>query len=133
MIFYVQTPFMIIIHMSVHLGLLSITIISHIRYSSIFIFIGVNLVIFHNGALIVLGSNTINKTSMSPRCCRHGTPSHKRAMIVASLLWLAFVDKRRGVQSVSDVEPFRRGVLSASFFLGHQDRLVFHTIIFLPT
>ena len=49
-IFYVQTPFMIIIHVSVHLGLSSITIISYIQYASVIIIIDVNLVIFHNGA-----------------------------------------------------------------------------------
>ena len=33
MIFYVQTSFMIIIHMSAHLGLSSIIIISYIQYA----------------------------------------------------------------------------------------------------
>ena len=60
MIIYVQTLFMIIIHVSVHLSLLPIIIISHIRYDSIIIIIDVHLVTFHNGAWIVLGLNTIN-------------------------------------------------------------------------
>ena len=55
MIFYIQTLFMIIIHVIVHLGLLPIIIISHIQYVSIIIIIDVHLVIFHNGAWIVLG------------------------------------------------------------------------------
>ena len=58
MIFYLQRLFIIIIHMSVHLGLLSIIIISHIKYASIIIIIDFYLVIFHKGAWIVLGSNT---------------------------------------------------------------------------
>ena len=46
---------MIIIHVSVHLGLSSIIIISHIKYASIIIIIDVSLFIFHYGACIVLG------------------------------------------------------------------------------
>ena len=95
-IFYVQALLVIIIHGSVHLGLSLIIIISHIRYASIIITIDVDLVIFKNVTWIFLASNTINENSIPPpRCCR-ATPSHKRAMIVASLLWLTFVDKRRG-------------------------------------
>ena len=48
MIFYVETSFMIIIHVSVHLGLSSIIIVSRIRHASIIIIIDVHLVIFHN-------------------------------------------------------------------------------------
>ena len=54
-IFYVQTPFMIIIHVSVYLGLSPILIISHIRYAPIIIIIDIHLVIFHNIAWIILG------------------------------------------------------------------------------
>ena len=46
---------MIIIHVSVHFGFLSIIIISHIWYASIIIMIDENLFIFHGGAWIVLG------------------------------------------------------------------------------
>ena len=99
---------MIIIHMSVHLSLSSIIIIYHVRYASIIIIIDVHLVIFHDGAWVVLGSNTINDNSRPPpRCCR-ATPSHKHVMIVTSSLWLTFVNNikgGRGVQSVSDVDP----------------------------
>ena len=96
MIFYVQTSFMIIIYVSVPFSLLSIIIISHILYASIIIIIDVNLVIFHNGEWIILGANTINKNSILMPHCRRYTVSHKRATIVASLLWITFVDKIRG-------------------------------------
>ena len=120
--------------MSVHLSLSSIIIITHVWYASILIIIDVYLVIFQNGAWIVLGSNTINEKLIPPPLCRGATPSHKRAMTVASSLWLTFVNKRRGgVHSVADVDPVRRGVLSASFFLGHQDGLEFHVIVLSPT
>ena len=88
--------FMIIIDVSVHLGLLSIIIISLVQYASIIIIIDVRLVIFHNGAWIVLGSNTINDNFLYWLCCCHTTLSHKRAMIVSSLLWLTFCNKRGG-------------------------------------
>ena len=74
---------MIITHMSVYLGLLSIIIISHIIYASIVIIIDVCLVIFHNGALIVLCSNTIDDNSISPSLCLCAAPSHNRVMIVS--------------------------------------------------
>ena len=51
---------MVIIHVSVHLGLSSNIIISHVWYASIIIITDVHLVIFRNGAQISLGSNTIN-------------------------------------------------------------------------
>ena len=57
---------MIIIHVSVHLGLLSFITIYHIRYASIIIIIDVCLVIFHNGAYIIVGSNNINDNSILP-------------------------------------------------------------------
>ena len=63
---------------------------------SIIIIIGVHLFIFHSCELIVLGSNTINENLILPLHCRCATPSNKRVMIVASSLWLTFVDKRRG-------------------------------------
>ena len=96
MIFYVQMLFMIIIHVSFHLGLLSIIIISHIRYASIIIIISFHLFIFHNGAWIVLGSKIINDNSIPPPPCWRATPSYERAVIIASSLWINFVDKRRG-------------------------------------
>ena len=84
------------IHVSFHLGLLSIIIISHIRYASNIIIIVVHLVIFNNGVWIVLGSKTINENLISPLRCHHATTSNKGAMIVASSLWTTFADKRRG-------------------------------------
>ena len=97
-IFYVQTTFMIMIHVSFHLGLSSIIIISHILCASIIIIIiiDIDLVIFQNVAWIVLGSNIINYNSIPSSPCQHASPSHKRVVIVASLLWLTFVDKIRG-------------------------------------
>ena len=94
-IFCVQTPFMIIIHVSVHLGLSSITIISHIQYAPIIIIIDVNLIIFHNGAWIFLGSNTINENLIPSLRYRCTTPLYKCVIIVASSLQLTFVDKIR--------------------------------------
>ena len=87
---------MIIIHVIIYLGLLSIIIISHILYASIIIIIDVHLVIFHNSEWIVPGSNTINYNSIPLLYCRRSTPSHKRTGVVATSLWLTFVDKRRG-------------------------------------
>ena len=94
-IFYVQIPFMIIIHVSVHLGLLSNRIFNHFWYASIIIIIDFHLVILHNCALIVLGSITINENSIPLLRCRHATPSNKRVIIVSSSLWITFVDKIR--------------------------------------
>ena len=94
-IFSVQMLFIIIIHVSAHLSLLSIIIISHIRYASIIIIIYFHLVIFHKGAWIFLGSNIINDNSILTPPCPHDTPSYKCAVIIASLLWLIFFDKRR--------------------------------------
>ena len=55
MIFYVQTPFIIIISVSVHPGLLSNIVISYIQYDSNIIITNVQLVTFNNGVWIVLG------------------------------------------------------------------------------
>ena len=65
-------------------------------YASIIIIIDVHLVLFRNGAWIVLGSNTINDHSIPLLSCRHATPSHKRARVVSSLLCLTFVAKIKG-------------------------------------
>ena len=131
MIFYVQTPFTIIIHGSVHLGLSSIKIIFHIRYSSIIIIIDVHWVIFRYGAWIFLSSNTPNDKLIPPPSFRPSNPSYKRAMIVAISLWLTLLIKEGGggVNSVADVDPFRCGVISASLILGHQYILEFHVIV----
>ena len=115
--------FIIIIHVSVHLGLLSIIIISNVRYALIIIIIDVHLVIFHSGVWIILGSNTINDNSIPPPRCRRATPSHKRVIIVASSLWITFVDKRREGTVSHQCWSVHRSVLSDSFFLGHQGRL----------
>ena len=88
--------FIIRIHVIFHLGLLSIIVISHVRYDSIIIIIDVHLVIFNNGAWIFPRSNIINDNSIPPPICCHATPSHNNAMIVASLLWITFVYKIRG-------------------------------------
>ena len=96
MILYVQTSFMIIIHVSVHLSLTPIIIISHTRSSPIIIIIDVLLVIFWSGAWIVLGSNTDNANSIPPPWYLRATPSHNYAIIVASSLWLIFFNKRKG-------------------------------------
>ena len=92
---------MIIIHVSVQLGLLLIIIFSHVQYTSIIIMIGFLSVIFHDGALIVVGSNTINENLIPPLHCRRATPSHNLAMVVASLLWITFVNKIIGGHSWS--------------------------------
>ena len=96
MIFYVQISFLIIIHVSFHLNLLSIIMISHIQHDSIITIIDFHLVIFHNGAWIVFGQNTINDNSIPLARCRRDTPFRKHTIIVSSLLWITFVDKRGG-------------------------------------
>ena len=88
--------FMIIIHVSVNLGLLSTIIISYVWCdSSIFIF-DICFVIFHNGAWIVLGKNTNNENSIPLPRCHRATPSHEHTMIVARSLWITSVNKRSG-------------------------------------
>ena len=63
-----------------------------------------------------------------PLHCRRATPYNKRAMIVASSLWITFVYKIRGLKSVTNVDPFYHSVLFASLFLGHQDRFKLYAI-----
>ena len=87
---------MIIIHMSVHLSLSSIRIISHVRYASIIIIIDVHLVLLNDCALFVFVSNTVNDKSIPPPRCCGATPSHKHVMIFSSSLWLTFVNNIRG-------------------------------------
>ena len=92
---------MIIIHVSVHLDLFSIVIISNVQYDPIILIIDIRIVIFCSGMEIILGSNTINEKLIRPPCYLRGTTYHRRVMIVASLLWLNFVDKIRGEYSRS--------------------------------
>ena len=87
---------MVIIHVVFHLVLLSITIISHVRYASVIIIIDVHLFIFKNGFGIIIESNNINEKSIPSLHFRLATSSHKRVMIVASLLRLAYANQRRG-------------------------------------
>ena len=108
--------FIIRIHVGVHLGLWSTIIISHVRYASIIIIIHVRLGIFYDGVWIILSLNTTNENSIPPPRFSHSIPSHKRAMLVASFLWLTFVDKRRGGYSQfpvlirSDMVCYRHGI-----------------------
>ena len=114
---FTSFPLIIIIHVSVHFGLSSIIIISHVWYASIIIIIDIHLVIFHGGAWTVLGSKTINDNSIPPSRYRRANPSNKQIVIVASSLWLAFSDKIRGGGSVANVDPVRRGVLLSCYRL----------------
>ena len=95
MIFYVQSLFMIIIHVSVYLGLSSIVITSHPQYYSIVIIIDVRLVIFFGSMWIVLGSNNSNDNAVLLLLYRHATTSHRHGIIMYGLLWPTFVDKKR--------------------------------------
>ena len=104
--------------MSVHLSLLSIIIISHVQYASIITILVFRLVLFNNGAWIVLGSNTINENSISLAHCCRATTSHKCTMIVESLLWPIFFYKIiREVHPVTDVHLVRCCLLLACYWL----------------
>ena len=87
---------MIIIHLSVHIRILSILIISHVWYTSIIIINDVQIIIFYGSTLNFLGSNTINGNSIMSLYSRRATPSHWHAVILNILLCLAFVNKRTG-------------------------------------
>ena len=92
--------------MNVHLALLSIIIIPHVKYTSITVITEAQIFIFYGGTEVFLDSNTINENLIPLLRFCHSSTSHWRLMVVASLLWITFVDKITGwVHSVADVGP----------------------------